>query len=203
MNKFCGPLGPTSARTNNLRQLIRKRPALTLSVQTSPTAHSHLHHHGGALHREVLKMTEVSAVPTRRRRAASGTGDHFRPAAEITQRSPSRSTPRTRTSGPGAQSMFFRMLAHRRDARSNQPARKVKQTLSWPLLPRKLTFLRKQGIETCEIDLSKLLDWRSLHTVKCTKWGHLRGQSTPVRLMLKYRAYSCRLRPFLMSAPSI
>src|SRR5580658_1116106 len=78
MNKFCDPLGPTSARTNNLRQLIRKRPTLTLSVQTSPTAHSHLHHHGGALHRQVLNMTEVSAVPTCRRRAASGTGAYFR-----------------------------------------------------------------------------------------------------------------------------
>jgi hypothetical protein len=33
------------------------------------------------------------------------------PAAEITQQSPSRSTPTIRTSGPGAQSMFFRMLA--------------------------------------------------------------------------------------------
>ena len=78
VNKFSDSLGPTSVRTNNLRQLIRKRPTLTLSVQTSPTARLHLHHHGGALRRQVLKMTKVSAVPTCRRRAASGTGAYFR-----------------------------------------------------------------------------------------------------------------------------
>ena len=32
MNKFSNSLGPTSVRTNNLRQLIRKCPALTLAV---------------------------------------------------------------------------------------------------------------------------------------------------------------------------
>src|SRR6202041_862708 len=78
MNKLCDSLGPTSVRTNNIRQLIRKCPTFTLTVQTSPTAHLHLHHHGGALHREVLKMTEVSAVPTCRQPAASGTGAYFR-----------------------------------------------------------------------------------------------------------------------------
>jgi methylglutamate dehydrogenase subunit A len=46
----------------------------------------------------------------------------------LTQRSPSLSTARIRAPGPGAQSMFFCMLAYRRDARSNQPARKVRQT---------------------------------------------------------------------------
>jgi hypothetical protein len=51
MNKFSDSLGPTSVRTNNLRQLIRKCPTLTLAVQTSPTARLHLHHHGGALRR--------------------------------------------------------------------------------------------------------------------------------------------------------
>ena len=78
MNKFSDSLGPPSVRTNNFRQLIRKCLTLALPVQTSPTAHLHLHHHGGALHGEILKMTEVSAVPTCRRRAASGTGPHFR-----------------------------------------------------------------------------------------------------------------------------
>src|ERR1700722_991710 len=73
MNKLCDSLGPTSVRANNIRQLIRKCP-----VQTPPTAHLHLHHHGGALHGEILKMTEISAVPTCRRRAASGTGAYFR-----------------------------------------------------------------------------------------------------------------------------
>ena len=99
MNKFCGPLGPTSARTNNLRQLIRKRPALTLSVQTSPTAHSHLHHHGGALHGEILKMD--GSIGCADVSTARGIGDRslpHGPTAEITQRSPSRPTPRTRTS---------------------------------------------------------------------------------------------------------
>jgi hypothetical protein len=66
MNKFSDSLGPTSVRTNNLRQLIGKCTTLTLAVQTSPTAHLHLHHHGGALHAEILKMTEVSAVSTAR-----------------------------------------------------------------------------------------------------------------------------------------
>lgn len=78
MNKFSDSLGPPSVRTNNFRQLIRKCLTLALPVQTSPTAHLHLHHHGGALHGEILKMTEVSAVPTCRRRAASGTGAYFR-----------------------------------------------------------------------------------------------------------------------------
>src|ERR1700722_3654128 len=78
MNKLSDPLGPPSARTNNLRQLIRKCPTLTLSIQTSPTAHPHLHRDGDALHRQVLKMTEVSAVPTSRCLAASRTGASFR-----------------------------------------------------------------------------------------------------------------------------
>src|ERR1700722_1369778 len=78
MNKFSDSLGPPSVSTNNFRQLIRKCLTLALPVQTSPTAHLHLHHHGGALHGEILKMTEVSAVPTCRRRAASGTGAYFR-----------------------------------------------------------------------------------------------------------------------------
>jgi hypothetical protein len=72
-----------SARLNWVSIVSRKfcggwsRSALT--VQTSPTARLHLHHHGGALHRELLKMTEVSAVPTRRRLAASGAEASFRP----------------------------------------------------------------------------------------------------------------------------
>ena len=78
MNKFSNSLGPTSVRTNNLRQLIRKCPALTLAVQTSPTARLHLHHHGGALSRQVLKVSEISAVPTCRRLAAPRTGAYFR-----------------------------------------------------------------------------------------------------------------------------
>src|SRR5271156_2710778 len=78
MNKFSDSLGSTSVRTDNFRQLIRKCLTLALPVQTSPTAHLHLHHHGGALHGEILKMTEVSAVPTCRQRAASGTGAYFR-----------------------------------------------------------------------------------------------------------------------------
>jgi hypothetical protein len=84
MNKFSDPLGSTSVRTNNFWRLIRKCLTLALPVQTSPTAHPHLHLHlhlhlhGGALHREVLKMTKVSAVPTCRRRPAPGTGAYFR-----------------------------------------------------------------------------------------------------------------------------
>ena len=60
MNNFSDSVGPPSVRTNNFRQLIRKCLTLALPVQTSPTAHLHLHHHGGALHGEILKMTEVS-----------------------------------------------------------------------------------------------------------------------------------------------
>jgi hypothetical protein len=78
MNKFSNSLGPTSVRTNNLRQLIRKCPTLTLAVQTSPTARLHLHHHGGALSRQVLKVSKISAVPTCRRLAAPRTGAYFR-----------------------------------------------------------------------------------------------------------------------------
>jgi len=78
MNKFSNSLSPTSVRTNNLRQLIRKCPALTLAVQTSPTTRLHLHHHGGALSRQVLKVSEISAVPTCRRLAAPRTGAYFR-----------------------------------------------------------------------------------------------------------------------------
>ena len=79
MNKFSDSLGPTSVRTNNLRQLIRKCPTLTLAVPTSPTARLHLHHHGGALRRQVLKVSEISAVPTCRRLAAPRTGAYFWP----------------------------------------------------------------------------------------------------------------------------
>jgi hypothetical protein len=78
MNKFSDSLGLTSVRTNTLRQLIRKCPTLTLAVQTSPTARLHLHHHGGALRRQVLKLSEISAVPTCRRLAAPRTGAYFR-----------------------------------------------------------------------------------------------------------------------------
>src|SRR5580700_2671924 len=78
MNKFSDSLGPTSVRTNNLRQLIRKCPTLTLAVQTSPTARLHLHRHGSALRRQVLKVSEISAVPTCRRLAAPRTGAYFR-----------------------------------------------------------------------------------------------------------------------------
>jgi hypothetical protein len=85
MNKFSDSLGPTSVRTNNLRQLIRKCTTLTLAVQTSPTARLHLHHHGGALRRQVLKVSEISAVPTCRRLAAPGQEPISGPTAEITQ----------------------------------------------------------------------------------------------------------------------
>ena len=78
MNKFSDSLGPTGVRTNSFRQLIRKRPTLTLAVQTSPTAHPHLHDDDGALHRQILKMSEIPAVPTCRLLAASGTGAYFR-----------------------------------------------------------------------------------------------------------------------------
>jgi hypothetical protein len=64
MNKFSGPMGPTSVRTNYFWQLIRERLAFALPVETSPTAHLDLHHHGRALHREVLKKSEIPAVPT-------------------------------------------------------------------------------------------------------------------------------------------
>src|ERR1700677_1945140 len=77
MNKFSDSLRPTSVRTNNLKQLIRKCPTLTLAVQTSPTARLHLHHHGGALRRQVLKVSEISAVPTCRRLPAPRTRGHF------------------------------------------------------------------------------------------------------------------------------
>ena len=85
MNKFSDPLGPTGVRRNNFRQLIRKCLTLALPVQTSPTAHLHLHHHGGALHGEILKTTEVSAVPTCRPLAAPGQEPISGPTAEITQ----------------------------------------------------------------------------------------------------------------------
>ena len=65
MNKFSGPMGPTSVRTNNFWQLIRERLAFALQVETSPTAHLYLHHYGRALHREVLKLPEIPAVSTR------------------------------------------------------------------------------------------------------------------------------------------
>jgi hypothetical protein len=64
MNKFSSPMGPTSVRTNNFWQLIRERLAFALQVETSPTAHLYLHHYGRALHREVLKISEIPAVPS-------------------------------------------------------------------------------------------------------------------------------------------
>jgi hypothetical protein len=130
MNKLCDSLGATSVRTNNIRQLIRECPTFTLTVQTSPTAHLHLHHHGGALHREVLKMTEVSAVPTRRRLLASGTEAYFRsrgrdhPAIAI-PRDPN--NPHARPRSPIH--VLSHARAYPRGARSNQTARKVRQTL--------------------------------------------------------------------------
>jgi hypothetical protein len=130
MNKLCDSLGATSVRTNNIRQLIRECPTFTLTVQTSPTAHLHLHHHGGALHREVLKMTEVSAVPTRRRLVASGTEAYFRsrgrdhPAIAIPL---DPNNPHARPRSPIH--VLSHARAYPRGARSNQTARKVRQTL--------------------------------------------------------------------------
>jgi len=60
VNKFSGSIRPTTVRTNNLRQAIRKCPTLAFPVQTSPAAYLHPHHHGGALRREVLKMTDIT-----------------------------------------------------------------------------------------------------------------------------------------------
>jgi hypothetical protein len=129
MNKLSDSLGPTSARTNNLRQLIRKRPTLTLSVQTSPTTHPHLHHHGGALHRQVLKMTEVSAVPTSRWLAASGTAAYFRshgrdhPVIAIPLNP---KNPHARSGSPIY--IFSHPRVYRPRRGPNQTARKVRQT---------------------------------------------------------------------------
>jgi hypothetical protein len=129
MNKLSDSLGPTSARTNNLSQLIRKCPTLTLSVQTSPTAHPHLHHHGDALRRQVLKITEVSAVPTSRCLAASGTGASFRscgrnhPAITVPLNP---KNPHPRPESPIY--IFPHARAYRRRHRSNQAARKVRQS---------------------------------------------------------------------------
>ena len=111
MNKLSDSLGATSARTNNFRQLIRKCLTLALPVQTSPTTHPHLHHHGGALHRQVLKMTEVSAVPPSRWLAASGTGAYFRSHGRDHPVIAIPLNPKNPHAGPGAQSTFFRMLA--------------------------------------------------------------------------------------------
>src|SRR5208282_6781769 len=107
MNKFSNSLSPTSVRTNNLRQLIRKYPTLSLAVQTSPTARLHLHHHGGALRRQVLKVSEISTVPTCRRLAAPRTGAYFRSDRRDTQRSPSRSIAIIRATSPGSSIHVF------------------------------------------------------------------------------------------------
>jgi hypothetical protein len=126
MNKFSNSLGPTSVRTNNLRQLIRKCPTLTLAVQTSPTAHPHLHDDDGALHGQVLKMPEIPAVPTCRLLAASGTGAYFRsrgrdhPAISVSLGAQNPYAP------PWSSICFAsHARAYRRPCiRSNQPARK-------------------------------------------------------------------------------
>ena len=152
MNKFSNSLGPTSVRTNNLRQLIRKCPALTLAVQTSPTARLHLHHHGGALSRQVLKVSEISAVPTCRRLAAPRTGAYFRSDCRD---HPTIAVPldrKIRAPGPGA--MFFRILAYRPDAQSNQPARKVRQTPFHGFFGGKFDNLKPRWPPTVRIDVS-------------------------------------------------
>jgi hypothetical protein len=129
MNKFSDPLGPPSVRTNNFRQLIRKCLTLALSVQTSPTAHLHLHHHGGALHREVLKMTEVSAVATCRWIAASGTGAYLRSCGRNHPTIAVPLNPKNSHARPGSPIYIFpHARAYRRRRRSNQTARKVRQT---------------------------------------------------------------------------
>jgi hypothetical protein len=79
MNKFSGSIRPTTVRTNHLRQAIHKCPTLPFPVQTSPAAYLHPHHHRGALRRQVLKMTDIPAVPPCRWLAAIRTGAYSRP----------------------------------------------------------------------------------------------------------------------------
>ena len=59
-------------------------------------------------------MTEVSAVPTCQRRAALGTGAYFRSHRRDHPTIVVSLDPKNPHAGPGAQSMFFRMLAYRR-----------------------------------------------------------------------------------------
>jgi hypothetical protein len=78
-NKFSGPPSPTRVRRNDSGRLIRKCPELTISVQTSPTAHPKFHGHDGALHGQVLKISEIPAVPACRLLAASWARAYLRP----------------------------------------------------------------------------------------------------------------------------
>jgi hypothetical protein len=129
MNKFSDSLGSTSVRIDNFRQLIRKCLTRALPVQTSPTAHLHLHQHGDALHREILNMTEVSAVPTCRRRAASGTGAHFHSCGRDHPTITVPLDPKNPHTRPGSPiCAVSHPSAYRRTRTSNQAARKVRQT---------------------------------------------------------------------------
>jgi hypothetical protein len=66
MNKLSSSIGAAAARTNNLRQPVRKCQALAFPVQTSPAAHLYPQRNGGALRRKVLKMSDISTVPAAR-----------------------------------------------------------------------------------------------------------------------------------------
>jgi hypothetical protein len=129
MNKFSGSIRPTTVRTNNLRQAIRKCPTLAFPVQTSPAAHLHPHHHGGALRREVLKMTDIPAVPACRLFVTFRTGAYSRPygrdhpAFAVPLHS---NNPRARPRSPIC--VFSHTLGYRQGRRSVQTARKVRQT---------------------------------------------------------------------------
>src|SRR5271169_102025 len=70
--RWCDTRRRKSEPTGNTNFGLNRR-ASPRPYQTSPTAHLHPHHHGGALHRQVLKMTNIPAVPTRRGLVASGT----------------------------------------------------------------------------------------------------------------------------------
>jgi len=74
-------------------------------------------------------MTEVSAVPTCRRRAASWTGAHFRSCGRDHPVIPVPLDPKNPHAGPGSPIYIFsHARAYRPGTRSNQTARKVRQT---------------------------------------------------------------------------
>ena len=77
--KFSGPPSAPRVRRNDSGRLIRKCPALTISVQTSPTAHPKFHGHDGALHGQVLKISEIPAVSPCRLLAATWARAYLRP----------------------------------------------------------------------------------------------------------------------------
>ena len=83
----------------------------------------------GALHRQVLKMTNIPAMPTRRGLVASGTGAYFRPRGRDHPAIAIPLDPKNPHARPRSPiHVLLHARAYRRGPRSNQTARNVRQT---------------------------------------------------------------------------